>query len=45
LVVDNRSAPQLSKLIPFLESLEFKGSTTLYRCLDFACSLPELVES
>jgi hypothetical protein len=45
LVVDDRSAPQLSKLVPFLNSLEFKGLPTLYRCVDFTCSLPEVVEA
>ncbi len=45
LVVDNHSASRLSKLIPFLDHLEVKGSTTLYRCLNYTCSLPEVVES
>ncbi len=44
LVVDDRSAPQLSKLLPFLDHLESKGATTLYRCLNFTCSLPEVLE-
>ncbi len=43
LVVDDHSAPPLSKLVPFLDNLESRGATTLYRCLNFTCSLPEIV--
>jgi uncharacterized protein len=45
LAVDDHSAPQLSNLLPFLDHLEPKGAITLYRCLNFTCSLPEVLET
>jgi uncharacterized protein len=41
LVVDDQSARQLSELIPFLKSLERTGKLTIYRCTNYACTLPE----
>jgi uncharacterized protein YyaL (SSP411 family) len=43
LVVTDRSAQELTRFAPFLETLERKGRITLYRCVNFTCELPEVV--
>jgi uncharacterized protein len=45
LVVDDRSAQQLSELVPFLKDLEPKGQAAVYRCVNFTCSLPEVIHA
>ncbi len=44
LVVDEQRARRLGELLPFLGDLERKGWMTIYRCVNFTCSLPEIVE-
>ncbi len=41
--VDDCSAQRLSKLSPFFETLERRGRMTVYRCVNFTCSLPEVL--
>ena len=41
LLLDDNSAKALSTVSPFLAGLERKGRLTIYRCENFACSLPE----
>ncbi len=41
--VDDNSAHKLSKLIPLLQSLEMRGTPTIYRCENFACALPQTI--
>ncbi len=43
-VVDDRSAQDLQRLAPFLEPLERKGRITIYRCENFTCSLPQIIQ-
>lgn len=44
LVVNDDSAQGLSELIPLLRQLDRKGELTVYRCVNYACSLPESIE-
>ena len=44
LALDDDSAQRLSKIAPFLSSLERRGRLTIYRCENFTCELPEVVD-
>ncbi len=43
-VVDDRSAQDLQRLAPFLKPLERNGRITIYRCENFTCSLPQVLQ-
>ena len=44
LALDDDSALRLSETAPFLGSLERRGQLTIYRCENFTCELPEVVD-
>lgn len=44
LAITDDSAPELARIAPFLGALERKGRIAVYRCKNFACELPEILE-
>lgn len=44
LLITDDAARELSPIAPFLASLERRGRLTIYRCQNFACELPEIVD-
>ncbi len=44
LALSDKAAQALSDSAPFLSGLERKGRITVYRCRNFACDLPQIVD-
>ncbi len=44
LALDDDSVQRLSRIAPFLSSSERRGRLTIYRCENFTCELPEVVD-
>ena len=44
LAIDDDSAQQLASITGFLAGLERRGRLTIYRCQNFACELPEVID-
>ncbi len=44
IALNDQTAAELSSVAPFLAGLERRGRITIYRCRNFACELPEVIE-
>ena len=44
LAISDKAAPELSSIAPFLGGLQRRGRLTIYRCRNFACELPDVVQ-
>jgi hypothetical protein len=44
LAISDAAANELSSIAPFLGGLERRGRLTLYRCRNFACELPDVID-